>query len=414
MKIKPIYERTSDYIRASWREAVKRRDVDKNFVMPCDYVPPCVDGDLTNLYYWDTYFTNLGLLGDGETELARGNIENLIFCLYKFGCVPNMCRANGAAYASQPPLLFMMAKDYYECSGDKEFLKKCYSALGLEYCFWKEKRSSPTGLNRYGSNFDYSATEPDLSEFSRRMKRDFGALPREEKLAIALDRNAEGESGHDYTPRFFGKAYEINPIDLNSYLYGFELTMAEFSEILGAGDEKSWKRCASKRKALINKYCLDPETGVYSDYNFAEGKRTGVYCGASYLPFVFGLSRSGRALDLINERLVGEYGVFCCEKLPSDGLEYQWGYPNSWAPYNFFGFVANKRCGRTKVAERIASAWLENVSATFAATGKLYEKYDGEKGGAATVNEYGVPEMLGWTAGVFQKLLAECKARVYR
>lgn len=130
MKIKPIYERTSEYIRASWREAVKRRDVDKNFVMPCDYVPPCVDGDLTNLYYWDTYFTNLGLLGDGEGELARGNIENLIFCLYKFGCVPNMCRANGATYASQPPLLFMMAKDYYECSGDKEFLKSATSRSG--------------------------------------------------------------------------------------------------------------------------------------------------------------------------------------------------------------------------------------------------------------------------------------------
>ena len=140
MKIKPIYEKTSEYVRVSWNKAVKRRDVDPEFVMPCDYVPPCVDGDLINLYYWDTYFTNLGLIEDGETDLARGNIEDLIFCLYKFGCVPNMCRGNGATYASQPPLLFLMTKDFYVHTGDRDFLIKGYDALSLEYSFWTEKR----------------------------------------------------------------------------------------------------------------------------------------------------------------------------------------------------------------------------------------------------------------------------------
>lgn len=137
-----------------------------------------------------------------------------------------MCRGNGATYASQPPLLFLMTKDFYVHTGDRDFLIKGYDALSLEYSFWTEKRSSPSGLNRYGSNFDYSAGDPDLTEFSRRMKRDFNVLPKEEKIAIALDRNAEGESGHDYSPRFFGRAYETNPVDLNSYLYGFERIMA--------------------------------------------------------------------------------------------------------------------------------------------------------------------------------------------
>ena len=409
MKIKPIYEKTSEYVRASWNKAVKRRDVDPEFVMPCDYVPPCVDGDLINLYYWDTYFTNLGLIEDGETDLARGNIEDLIFCLYKFGCVPNMCRGNGATYASQPPLLFLMTKDFYVHTGDRDFLIKGYDALSLEYSFWTEKRSSPSGLNRYGSNFDYSAGDPDLTEFSRRMKRDFNVLPKEEKIAIALDRNAEGESGHDYSPRFFGRAYETNPVDLNSYLYGFERTMAEFSAILGRGEEEKWNALADKRKTLMDELCLDRETGVYFDYDFDKGERTGVYSGGSYLPFVFGLSDDTRALGLVNDRLIGKGGVFCCEKLPSDGLNYQWGYPNSWAPYNWFGFVANKRLGVAKTAYRIAEFWLNDVAETFEKTGKLYEKYDGEKGGAATVNEYGVPEMLGWTAGTFEKMLAEYK-----
>lgn len=37
----------------------------------------------------------------------------------------------------------------------------------------------------------------------------------------------------------------------------------------------------------------------------------------------------------------------------------------------------------------------------------MFEKYDAVIGGAATVNEYGVPEMLGWTAGTFEKMLSE-------
>ena len=112
MEKKFLYEKTSEYIKNSWDYAIKQKDVDKSFILPFDYIPPCIDGDLINLYYWDTYFTNIGLINDGKVEFALNNIKNLIFCLRKFGCVHNMCRANGATYASQPPLLFLMVKDY--------------------------------------------------------------------------------------------------------------------------------------------------------------------------------------------------------------------------------------------------------------------------------------------------------------
>ena len=72
---------TSEYIKKSWAGAVKKKDVDPNFIMPYDYIPPCVDGDLINLYYWDTYFTNKGLYIDGLDEYAFGNIQNLRFAL---------------------------------------------------------------------------------------------------------------------------------------------------------------------------------------------------------------------------------------------------------------------------------------------------------------------------------------------
>ena len=65
-----------DYIKSSWLLALKKKDVDKNFLLPYDYIPPCIEGDLINLYYWDTYFTNLGLYLDGLTQYAFNNIEN--------------------------------------------------------------------------------------------------------------------------------------------------------------------------------------------------------------------------------------------------------------------------------------------------------------------------------------------------
>ena len=72
-----IHIKVRNYIKNSWLIAVKKKDVDKNFLLPYDYIPPCIEGDLINLYYWDTYFTNLGLYLDGLTQYAFNNIENL-------------------------------------------------------------------------------------------------------------------------------------------------------------------------------------------------------------------------------------------------------------------------------------------------------------------------------------------------
>lgn len=400
-----LYEKTSEYIKNSWDYAIKKKDVDKNFILPFDYIPPCIDGDLINLYYWDTYFTNLGLINDGKSEFALNNIKDLIYCLMKFGCVPNMCRANGATYASQPPLLFLMVKDYYDISKEQLFLSDAYDALKLEYVFWMSKRISETGLNRYGCNFDYNKSEPNLKDYSERVGLDISKLTSEQKKHIAINRVAEGESGHDYTPRFDGRAYEINPIDLNSYLYGFEKTMAEFSCVLKNNEQETWTKRAEKRKQLMDEYCLDKETGVYFDYDFVNKQRRNVFCGPCYLPFVFGITSDIHALNSVNDKLIAKYGVLCCEKLIDDGLTYQWGYPNSWAPYNWFGYLANSKNGNKKQAEIIIKAWLNNIAETFSKTGKLFEKYDAINGGVATVSEYGTPEMLGWTAGTFEKLL---------
>ena len=396
------FEKTSNYIRASWRSAVKKRDAN-GFVLPFDYVPPCIHGDLTDLYYWDTYFTNLGLFCDGLQDYALGNIEDLKFCLRKFGKVPNMCHAKGAELASQPPLLSMMISDAYERTRDEAFLRDGYEALLQEYAFWMTERVAPNGLNRYGTNCKETARLKEVAAYyAQRVGRDISGYSDEELIRCAENCIAEGESGEDHTRRFGGATCDINPIDLNCHLYAFEKNMARFCEILKNGQSGEWLARAGARHEKIQTYCYDPGTGVYFDYNYAAGKKTGIYCAAGYLPYVVGISRDLGALNAINQRLLCEYGVVSCEQLPPNGERYQWGYPNAWAPHNYFAYLANERAGNSAVAREINEKFLSAVADTFEAQGKLYEKYDAVIGGKAQVNEYGTPEMLGWTAGVYQ------------
>lgn len=130
-----------DYIKMNWNVFK-----DKSGYIPYSYVPPCFsDGVFTILYYWDTFFTNEGLIADGRKENAKNNINNLLYFLKMFGCVPNMTRPNGAEYCSQPPLLYLMINRLCEVQKDEEWERKAYLALEKEYEFWMTNRIASCG-----------------------------------------------------------------------------------------------------------------------------------------------------------------------------------------------------------------------------------------------------------------------------
>lgn len=403
-------KKVNEYIKNSWIKSVQKNDVDPDFVMPCDFIPPCIAGKpgaFVQLFYWDTYFTNKGLYIDKMEKYAKGNIEDLKFALRKFGCVPNMCRATGADYASQPPLLVFMVDDYYEFSKDVEFLKDSFDALKIEYSFWMTKRISPTGLNRWGGNYDYrkNISKETTSYVNKRTGQQVHGTW-EDVVKYHENSLAQGESGQDNTKRYLMRASEINAVDLNSYLYGFEKTMAKFAVILGE-DQKVWVDRADKRKALMDKYLLDKDTGIYFDYIFTDDKLTGIYCVDNYTPFIFGITDENLAVEKINQVLIKEHGVVSTAIPSTNGEQYQWGYPNAWAPHQYWAYTANVKAGKIDKANEIALKYLNTVADEFTLSGTLYEKYDGVNGGKAVVNEYGVPEMLGWTAGIYQYLYKE-------
>ena len=196
-------DKLNEYIKNSWKDA-RSTAGELDLDLPYPFVPPSYtpDGIHRTLYYWDTYFTNVGLIVDGHTDWARENVDDLLYALECFGCVPNFTRKDGAEYCSQPPLLALMIRDIFQATKDEAWLKKAVSGLEKEYAFWMTKRMTPIGLNQYGSNaqdkvrllwyYDYVSTRVALPQ----------DIPDEEKMRIAKNFVAEGESGEDYTPRY--------------------------------------------------------------------------------------------------------------------------------------------------------------------------------------------------------------------
>ena len=69
----------NEYIEKNLPSTVRYRPCDETpfFALPNPYNVPCAEGMFQEMYYWDTYFTNIGHIIDGNLEQARWNVENL-------------------------------------------------------------------------------------------------------------------------------------------------------------------------------------------------------------------------------------------------------------------------------------------------------------------------------------------------
>lgn len=393
-----------EFIKNSWSEA-RTTAGEKDLDLPYPFIPPCVVGEFRTLFYWDTYFTNIGLILDGHTDWARENVDDLLYALDHFGCVPNYTRKDGADFCSQPPLLSLMVKDIFEVTKDEKWLTKAVAGLEKEYEFWMTKRITPIGLNQYGYNasdellleyYDYVSTRVSLAQ----------DISIQEKIAIAKNFVAEGESGEDYTPRYENhNALEYVQIDLNSHLYGLEEFL--YGYFKGKDEEKAtfYKEKMHVRLRLLEKYCFNEKTGVYCDYNFVKDKKNEMICAACFLPYFYGFARKYGNIAHVYQTLNCKGGVVACQDIGC--YEYQWGYPFVWAPYQFFAYKALRNYGLCAEAKELRENYMQLLGSVFERTGALWERYD--ENGEAKDLEYPTQKMLGWTAGVYQYFVSESK-----
>lgn len=392
----------SEFILKYFGDTIKFQPEDKEDLigLPYPYTTPCANEMFEEMYYWDTYFTNAGLIAAGNVGQAKNNADNIRFLIGKYGFMPN---GNRTFYLgnTQPPFYYKMVEEIFEVIGDKDWLRENYAALVKEYEYWQSERIAPDGLNVYGPHKAYNEEfiENKAKYFTKRYKG-FEVKSEPEKIACAHTIMTMCESGWDCTSRFENAGEFYNPVDLNSLLYGLEKTMAQFSVILENGEEELWSKRADERKAKMLELMYDKERGIFLDYNYKEQKFSPVVSAASLYPLFVGLSDSPqKAIELLRDKLILKYGVSAC--VPGE-YKYllQWDYPNIWPPIQYIAYTACKNYGYDGLAKSIAETYIKLIDDNFAETGNLWEKYNGLDGTVANA-DYNAPKMMGWTAGVY-------------
>ena len=101
--------------------------------LPCDYVVP--GGRFAELYYWDSYFTMLGLADSGRHRLLRAMLDNFAHLIDTYGYVPNGTRTYYLS-RSQPPVFALMVELAEECGvcDAAQFVPQ----LLREHAFWMD------------------------------------------------------------------------------------------------------------------------------------------------------------------------------------------------------------------------------------------------------------------------------------
>ena len=126
------------HIKKLWPVLTRQPDVGKVgslIPLPHPYIVP--GGRFGEIYYWDSYFTMLGLeVSDSSSHMIKHMVDNFSFLIDSVGFIPN---GNRTYYLgrSQPPFYAVMLKLLVGIEGP-ETLPRYLSPLEKEYQFWMD------------------------------------------------------------------------------------------------------------------------------------------------------------------------------------------------------------------------------------------------------------------------------------
>src|SRR5439155_1601116 len=106
--------------------------------LPRPFVVP--GGRFREIYYWDSYFTMLGLLESGRADLTKDMVGDFAHLIDTYGRIPN---GNRTYYLSrsQPPFFFAMVA-LLEPGHPERAFARYLTQLEREYAFWMDGASS--------------------------------------------------------------------------------------------------------------------------------------------------------------------------------------------------------------------------------------------------------------------------------
>jgi alpha,alpha-trehalase len=411
-----------DYLNKKWKSLIrtfKHEEKDQNRYSSIWVPNPFVvaGGRFREFYYWDSYFILEGLLLSEMHVTAKGMIENFFYLIDKYGIIPN----GGRVYymnRSQPPLLTLMVKLYYDETKDLEFLQMSFPYLEREYEFWIENRlvqleldrETKTNLNHYKVDISNPRPESYVEDILTAHELDTD----EERIRVYKGLVAAAESGWDFSSRWLKESHKLSsidtenvvPVDLNSILYSVEITLSEIFSLCGKKMKKYYyKKNAKNRKKSMQKYLWNKNLTIWNDYLIKENSRNENLFTSNYLPLWADLVKLSEVeITTLLENLTPllDYKGGTPTSLIFSGQ--QWDFPNAWSPMEYFLIKGLENLNSKKaheIAKFLAHKWILNNYCTWEKTGHMYEKYDvNSVGSPGHGGEYEVQEGFGWTNGV--------------
>ncbi|KAJ2812298.1 hypothetical protein H4S07_001496 [Coemansia furcata] len=449
----PILRAFGQTVNGYWSTLIREQDysvlcdgcVSSMLSLKYHFVVP--GGRFRETYYWDTYFTIEGMLRSGLKDMTRSNIRDLLALVDFHGFVPNGARVYYLD-RSQPPMLTLMVKLYYEHTGDAAFVAEALPLLQKEHAYWqanhsvnvtKPDDSGIVQLSRYIVDTDQPRPESYTTDYdlAHNATTDPAA-----QAGIYADMATGAESGWDYSTRWvknpsapidrllYGiRTRQVIPVELNAILYQVENTLADFVTIANCSSSPTatdYKELAQARRNAMYAMFYDQPSGLFFDYFLDERQRSTILSPAALWPYwSFGPEETSASHDGGSwaktafspvSRILGKSPGGFPATLYNSGQ--QWDYPSVWPPLQYVLMQAALTTGHADLAAQLAQKFVESVFCAWYNTGgsipgmleklpnttdsgHMFEKFDstqiGKEGGGG---EYTVQAGFGWTNGV--------------
>ncbi|MCH4092419.1 alpha,alpha-trehalase TreF [Acetobacter sp.] len=420
-------ENVRDYIMGMWDVLTRQPDTpvpwSSLLPLPEKYVVP--GGRFTEVYYWDTYFTMIGLYEGGRIDLMRSTYRDLASLIDRYGHIPNGSRTYYLS-RSQPAFFALMTDLLASHDGNATYVKYL-PELQREYDYWTdgEAKLAPGHAWRHAVRLKDGTllTRPwdDLdTPRDESYPEDIATAASTTRPSADVWRNlrAGSETGWDFSSRWLMDHHTLSTIhttdlvtiEMSSTVAHLSKTLSHAYDLSGNKQKAAfYKADAERRMAAIRRVLWDPKRGAFYDYDWKVGRLTDVLSAATAVPLFLHIATDQQAQSVaktLREKLLKPGGLVSTDIASGQ----QWDSPNGWAPLQWMAIKGLNLYGEDVLAQDIAQRWMERVIGTYEKSGVLLEKYDvvnpeiSPTGGAGG-GEYPMQIGFGWTNGTLLGLM---------
>lgn len=421
------------HIEQLWDDLARQADQEQgSSLLPLPHAYTVPGGRFREIYYWDSYFTMLGLAASGRDAMVFDMVENFAELLRRYGSIPN---GNRSYYLSrsQPPFFAMMVELLIEIKADSRLYLRYLDALNIEYQFWMQGseqllldgqshrrvvKLKGYLLNRYWD--DEAAPRPESYSEDCQLVTAAPNLSDRQKSDIYRNIRSACESGWDFSSRWFKEpedflsicTSEVVPVDLNCLMLNLEQVLAKAEHQAGNADRaQHFEKLAADRQLCLQTVFYDQQQQWFFDLQLKDAIPTGKLSLAGVYPLFLNIAgvEQAQAVALHLETHFLSAGGWLTSPLTT---EHQWDAPNGWAPLQWVVFQGLQQYGQNQLATLGASRWVNCNVLIYEKSGQLQEKYNVvELETLAGGGEYQVQQGFGWTNGVLLKLAEKLNYR---